>query len=408
MKEIGSKTELNRLAIGLTLLSVAGSWALSAGGAVLLPQKIGNVVGETAKVSTLAWVATLANICGFVIAVFAGHLSDRTRSRIGKRNPWIVGSGIGAFFSFLVLMGANSTLMLALSSALIFICITINKAITSAIIPDRVPVAKRGTLSSAIAVGSLIGMAIGLALGGKFVTDVNTGLLITGTAPLVLSVLFVLFVREKSNKEEPHQNNSTVIRQSFLPSKNAPDFYWAVVSRFILVFGTQMILAYQLYIITDHLQQQGEGIAKALSWAATTYTTGAILGGMIGGPLSDKFGKRKGLTQLAIFIIGSSILLMVFFPTVTSFTLYKFFNGLGYGVYLAVHTALVSEVIPDDNSKGRNMSFLNVANGLGGVFAPMVSAFAIGLGMGYNLLFLIAATLSIGSLFLILPIKAVK
>ncbi|KMQ65299.1 hypothetical protein ACM39_16590 [Chryseobacterium sp. FH2] len=408
MSELKNNKELFRLGLGLAFLSIGSSWALSSLLAVLLPQKIGIVVGETAKISTLAWVATVANISGFVIAVFAGHLSDRTRSLIGKRNPWIAGSGIGAFLSFLFLMWANDTFLLALSSSLILVFVTISNVVTSAIIPDRVPITRRGTLAASIAIGSLIGMAIGLSLGGLFVDNVNTGLMVTGGGQILISVSFVFLIREKSNRSEVFQGKSKTIWKSFLPPKNAPDFYWAVVSRFFLVFGTQMILAYQLYIITDHLHQQAGGTAKALNYAAIAYTTGALIGGLLGGPLSDKLGKRKGLTVLSIFIIGSSILLMAFFPTVTSFTWYKFLNGLGYGIYLSVHTALTSEVIPNDNSQGKDMSFLSVANGLGGVFAPMVSAFAIGLGMGYNPLFIIAASLSVGSLFLILPIKSIK
>ncbi|MCG6188675.1 MFS transporter [Maribellus maritimus] len=408
MQQYFNKKELFKLGAGFILLSAGASWGLSSLLAVLLAAKIGIVAGEASKVDTLAWVATIANICGFAIAIFAGHFSDRTRSRIGKRNPWIVGSGIGTFLSFLLLMWTDDIFLLALSSSLISIFITVNMVVTSAIIPDRVPIEKRGTLASCIGIGQLIGMAIGLALGGNFVDNVNTGLIITGLVPFIVSIVFVLLIREESNINEPLQSDSTIMWQSFFTPKNSRDFYWAILSRFILVFGTQMILAYQLYIITDHFHQQSEGTVRALNLAAIAYTVGALIGGAVGGPLSDKLGKRKGLTILSVFIIGSSILLIIVFPTVTSFAWYKLLNGLGYGVYLSVHTALTADLIPDGNSKAKDMSFLSVANGLGGVFAPLLSAFAIGLGMGYNPMFIIATILSIGSLFLILPIKSVK
>lgn len=408
MEHTKEQSGLTRLSFGLVLLSIAGSWALSTLLTVLLAAKIGTVVGEANKVNVLAAIATAANIAGFIIAVFAGHLSDKTRSRFGKRNSWIAGSGAGMLLSFALLTQASSTLTIGLCTALILVFITISKVITSAIIPDRVPVEKRGALSSSIAIGSLLGMAIGLSFGGMFITNVDTGLLITGIMTFVISMAFVGLVKEPSNKDQPKPSSNIPVWRSVLPPQNGKDFYWAIISRFLLVLGTQMILAYQLYIVTDHLKENASGVAQTLSWAAIAYTTGALAGGFIGGPLSDKLGKRKGLIVIAVAIIGSSILLLVFFPTITSFTLYKLFNGIGFGVYLAVHTALTSEVIPNGDSKAKDMSYLSVAMGLSGILAPVLSATAIGLGMGYTPLFLIATLLSLSSIFLIIPIKSVK
>ncbi|WP_215747535.1 MULTISPECIES: hypothetical protein [Gluconobacter] len=75
-------------------------------------------------------------------------------------------------------------------------------------------------------------------------------------------------------------------------------------------------------------------------------------------------------------------------------------------VNLAVHGALATEVLPNPKTRGKDLGF-TVANTLGGIFAPMLTAMAVRLG-GYPSMFALAAFLCIGSALLIVPIRSVR
>jgi len=67
-----------------------------------LPYKVG-LVAPHDKVSVLGTVATAGAVVGLVIGPVAGALSDRTRTRFGRRRPWFVGG--------ILVLAAGSTIV---------------------------------------------------------------------------------------------------------------------------------------------------------------------------------------------------------------------------------------------------------------------------------------------------------
>ena len=58
-------------------------------------------LGLSKSLSALVWLA--APLCGVVVQPIVGILSDRTRSRWGRRKPFIIGGTTGVIFSMLAL-----------------------------------------------------------------------------------------------------------------------------------------------------------------------------------------------------------------------------------------------------------------------------------------------------------------
>ncbi len=81
---------------------------------ILLPQQVTLALGEENKVGNLAIIATIGAFAAMIAQPIAGQISDRTRSRFGRRAPWMI---IG------VLAGALALVGLAFADSLVGIAI---------------------------------------------------------------------------------------------------------------------------------------------------------------------------------------------------------------------------------------------------------------------------------------------
>ena len=81
--------------------------------------------------------------------------------------------------------------------------------------------------------------------------------------------------------------------------------------------------------------------------------------------------------------------------------------GLFFGAYLAIDLALMSLVLPDRESEGRDMAILAVATGAPQILSPLVAAGLIA-WLGYSSLFLFAAILALIGGIVVFFIKSVR
>ncbi|NEE31138.1 MFS transporter, partial [Streptomyces sp. SID7982] len=68
--------------------------------------------------------------------------------------------------------------------------------------------------------------------------------------------------------------------------------------------------------------------------------------------------------------------------------------GLGYGVYLAVDTALVTEVLPASTDRGKDMALANLMTSLPYVLVPPIASLVLEGPGGYSSLFLCSGAVS--------------
>jgi MFS family permease len=88
--------------------------------------------------------------------------------------------------------------------------------------------------------------------------------------------------------------------------------------------------------------------------------------------------------------------------------LFAVLNGLAFGCFMAVDTAVVTLVLPRAEDTARDMGVLNIANAGPQIIAPFVaSAVVTGLG-GYRPLFLVGGALSVLGALAIVPIRSVR
>jgi MFS family permease len=83
-------------------------------------------------------------------------------------------------------------------------------------------------------------------------------------------------------------------------------------------------------------------------------------------------------------------------------------SALGNGAYYAVDTALMADVLPSDDTHGKDLGILGMANGIGQMAGPAASSVIIGIGVGFVPVFGVAFALCVIGAICTVPIKSVR
>jgi MFS family permease len=108
------------------------------------------------------------------------------------------------------------------------------------------------------------------------------------------------------------------------------------------------------------------------------------------------------------FMVALSMFMLAFFHVWGAVVVAAVLFGLGFGVYLAVDYALLTEVLPSQGDRGKDMGVFNIANSLPQVLVPII-AFVAAISantasQSYTILFVIMSIAAILSGALIKPI----
>ncbi len=132
---------------------------------------------------------------------------------------------------------------------------------------------------------------------------------------------------------------------------------------------------------------------------------GIIISTVVSGPLSDKVGRRKPFIFASSALVGLAMLFPIFVPTLAGWAAMTIISGFGFGMFQAVDTALMSQVLPSAKSFAKDLGVVNIAATLPQALAPAIAG-AIVISFGYVGLFPVGIALSILGAFAVWPIKA--
>lgn len=165
---------------------------------IFVPNQVA-LVDEANKVGNLAIVMTASAIAAVVIHPLVGAWSDRTRSRMGRRAPWILaGAGAGALFMML-LVAMNTLLWITVVWVLLMLALTALGTSAPAAVTDHFPRERRGGASAVIGMGTIPGMGIGVVGAGVFVEDIGVGYTAFAAGTFLVAVAYVLLNRDGSS-----------------------------------------------------------------------------------------------------------------------------------------------------------------------------------------------------------------
>lgn len=386
-------------------LSIFLVWGAVPG--ILLPQQITLTLGEQDKVANLAIVASIGAFVAMLAQPIAGQVSDRTRSRFGRRAPWIL---VGALAGGLALVGlafANSLVGIVIAWTLVQIGYNFAQGPLSAMMPDRVPVSRRGTFSALFGIGGMVGALGGQIVGSLFFNSITAGYIIFAVIAVIVLSLFVITNPDYSSRNfasEPF-SFAEFLRTFWVNPVKHPDFFWAFTGRMLLNIGYFVVTAYQLFLLTDYFDvERPETVIPLLGLLGIV---GIMVSTAISGPLSDRVGRRKPFVIASATVTSLAYLFPWIWPDLTSWIIMTVIAGFGIGMFQAVDTALISEVLPSAKSFAKDLGVVNIAGTLPQALAPGVAG-AIVLLFGYPALFPIAIVLGLLGAVAVLFIKSVR
>lgn len=138
------------------------------------------------------------------------------------------------------------------------------------------------------------------------------------------------------------------------------------------------------------------------------YAAGAVATAVLGGVLSDRSGRRKPLVITSSVVMAGGAGLLAAWPTWPAALAAAALLGTGYGVYMAVDTALITQVLPAAVDRGKDLGVINIANAAPQVLAPALAAPIVANVGGYPVLYGLTAAVTLLGAVLVLPIRSVR
>lgn len=356
-------------------------------------------------------ILTLVTACGAAVALVAnpvtGALSDRTTSRWGRRSPWILAGAVLGTAAMLFLSGATTVAALVIGWALVQAgCNAMYSTITAAV-PDRVPVAQRASVGGLAAMGQTLGI-----LGGSVVGFVISGNIAVGywicAAAIAVGVIPYLTHRDDPVLPPGHHppfRLGRFLRSFWINPVKHPDFGWAWLTRFLMFVGNQLVIVYLLFFLTDVIHHPDP--AAGVLVLTGLYAVMVVITSVLAGRWSDRVGQRKVFVAGASAVIACAALIMAFFQVWPAAMVGAAVLGIGFGAYLAVDFALLTQVLPSAAARGKDMGVVNVAAALPQVVAPALALLAVKFLGGYMALFVLAAIIGLAAAALVYRIKSV-
>ncbi len=366
-----TKVESARFMIGFIFFSLIWCVAFAIGLSVLLPIRFDQLIPGKGE-SILSSMSSIGVIFAMFANLIFGAVSDATRSKLGRRTPYLIIGGPFAAIGYYGASIATNTVVIVLCWSLMQIALNMMIAPCVAILSDRVPESPRGTMSAFYGVGQIVGMSLGVIVGNWFVGNMRLGFIVGTILWIVTGVLTVLIIpREQPSYDVKPFKWSTVARQFRFPTKGARDFWLALVGRLMLILGYYMVNGYLLYILERYMGMETKAATGVMATMSTITMVMSLILSLSAGPLSDKLKTRKLPVVISTLVMAAAIATPWLIRSAAGMYAYAALAGIGFGIYMSVDQALNVDVLPNPQEAGKDLGILNMANTLGQAIAPL-------------------------------------
>jgi len=398
--------------VALLSLASLGLWsAFFAPIQVLLPEQLKNI-DYANRITDLSIVTGFGALVAVIANPLFGALSDRTTARWGRRNPWTIACALFGALALLALTQATTVVMVLVGWCVAQAFLNGMLASTTAMVPDQVPVAQRGTVSAWAGIPSALGVVIGVGL-TVIVGSIAAGYTSIAVFVAIAAIPLVLLVRDEPLPKHfrPEFHLREFVSSFYVDPRKHPDFGWAWITRFLVGLGNSIGTLYLLYFLQDvvHYEQKFNADADdGLFLLILIYTACILVTALVGGIWSDRIQRRKVFVMIATGIMALGALELAVTQSWEGAIVAAAVMGAGYGTYLAVDQALITQVLPTARDRAKDLGVINIANSLPQVLGPAIAGPIIAYAGGYPSLYLVCALVTLLGAVLVQPIRSVR
>lgn len=365
----------------------------------------------------LGYITGTAQGVYLLISPLVGIWSDRTRSRWGRRTPFMyLGTVIG--LAGLVVIGlAPSLLLVGAGWILGMTGWSIAGAALQTLQADKLPERQRGKVSALTGLMTQIAPVLGIGIAYTVSSSTMLIFLVPGVIGAVMLALFPLFKPEGSSKSISRTDGVTV--KSVVSSygfnvRKYPDFAWNWLGRFVFFIGLYFNTTFGTFFYAQRLDLPVREVAGVVATVGMIGVLSAAAGALVGGFLSDRLQRRRLFVMIAslLFVVGAVV-------EATAWSLPQIIVGavlmqMAIAVFATVDQAIVYAIIPERDQAGRYMAVIQFAQKIPSAVAPLLAGVVITLGAvggekNYTLLYLVGAVFAlVGGLIILLKVKSVR
>lgn len=366
----------------------------------------------------LAYVIGAGALAVMLTSPFLGIASDRTRTRIGRRRPFMIGGTILGVISLVVMATAPN--IWVLGAGWVMAQLGWGQALGNLQIStaDRLPESQRGKVAGLVGFATQVAPVLGVGLASGLVNDNLLLFLVPGAIGVVLVALFVILVHEDDSRGMVFAEKlriGDVLRKLIFDPRRYPDYAWNWLGRFAFYFGLTLNTTFTALFFASRLGVSVTEVAGTIAVLALGGIFAVTLGAIGGGFLSDKLHRRRIFVLSSGLIFGAGAIVMAFAYDLPMLIIGSLLGSVGIGMFSAVDQALLLDVLPErDTDAGRFMSITGFATSIPQAVAPLIAPVFLAVGASasgeknYQLLYIIAAACTVLGGLVVLRIRSVR
>jgi MFS family permease len=371
------------------------------------------VIAESFAASTLVIGLLIGGegLLALGLPVFVGAWSDRLRTRIGGRLPFLLVATPPLVLALAALGYANSILAAAVIVAVFFAAYYVAYEPYRALYPDLVDddIAGRAQSTQALFRGAATCLAL---VGGGLLISIGGPVPFIAAAAIAAACMAVFtwaLLRRglpEQTRQEPEglrdvvrSLRECVAERPALRSLLAANALWelslAALKTFVVLYMTR-------------------GLGFEMSTAALIIGGGAViilLASPVSGKLADRLGRTR-VMHIALWVYGAGLLVPAFTQSTLVLALAVPLVAFGGGVIMTLPFALLMPLMPE-GQHGAISGFYSLSRGLGTALGPLLAGLAIELlggalsaTHGYAAMWLVCAAAILASIPLLLRVRA--
>jgi len=348
-------------------------------------------------------VMTIDNVLAILLLPYLGALSDRTRTRLGRRRPYIlVGSALALAF-FLLIPAANAVQRLGLMM-LVIVALNLSMALfrspVIALMPDITPSRFRSQANGIINFMGGLG-ALLVYFGGKPLYDrkVSLPFIVGGLTMFAGSLLVVLLIREPPVAQPEGERSSLAgsfrallanLRDVFAEEKSLLGILLAILCWFV---GFNAVETFFTSYAKYYLGMKESTGALILGFFSVTFMAASLGAGFLAVRLGRRRTIRIGLVVVCA-TMALSLLLKSFLPLAAAFAV----GGMGWSLVNVNSLPMVVDMTTLEKVGGYTglyYFFSQAAN----IIAPPAAGALID-AFGYSSLMVFASALFVAAFFI--------
>jgi MFS family permease len=380
---------------------------------VVIPEQLQDIYPHgNGKILALGLISAFGAISSLLATPVAGALSDRTTHAWslfhlnGRRHRWTLIMAVLAAISLALMADQRTAIGVGVLWVLFSAFQNGEYASLSAAVPDHVPVNQRATVAGWVGMPQALGLVVGTGLVAYVFTSLTGSYLVLAIPLVLLTLPFVLATPDFPLDPEHRSPMSvrTLLSAYWVSPKEHPDFGWAWITRFLASLAIGMGTLYLLYFLKDKVHYPHPVIGLFI--LIVIYTVLVIITAIVGGVISDRIGKRKMIVTVSGALMGVAALVLTFVETWDGALVAAVLFGAGFGAYLAVDQALITQVLPAAKDRAKDLGIINIAIVGPAAVAGALSALLVSVG-GYPTLYAATAVVAVAGSVLVWRIKSV-